>query len=343
MDRNSQFRAALTDASRTLAGYKLFAKPEWNIDLRSVWHSIVAAEQLSFHRAAFVLGTDQSVVSRKVRALEDQLGVSLFERNRTGVRLTLAGKEFIDQAKSALDDLDYAVKSARSAGNGSRGQLLIGFFCSLAGGYLRELLVEFARAHETVTIDVRHGDPRDHIQQIRNRTMDIAFFTGHPDLPDCDFELLWHERVFCVVPERHPLASFNAVDWSQLRNEKFIVSREEPGPEIHEYLIARLATVGFHPQVRRLSVCRENLIHLVAMGFGLTLTSESTIATPFQGVAFKPIGGEADVLPCVGVWSPTNDNPALRRFVSLARSLKRAWAGAPQEWHQKRPSNARPS
>ncbi|SJZ60926.1 DNA-binding transcriptional regulator, LysR family [Enhydrobacter aerosaccus] len=331
MHRNSQSRALPKDVTSALVGRHLLATPEWNISLRSVWHSIVAAEQLSFHRAASVLGTDQSVVSRKIRALEDQLGVSLFERNRAGVRLTRAGKEFINQAKSALSDLDYAVKSARCAGNGSRGQLRIGFFCSLAAGFLRQLLVEFARAHKTVTIDVSHGAPRDHIQQIRDRAMDIAFFTGHPELPDCDVELLWHERVFCVVPEGHPLGSVEAVDWSRLRNETFIVSHDEPGPEIHEYLIMRLATVGFHPKIRRLAVCRESLIHLVAMGFGLTLTSESTIATPFRGVMFKPICGQTDVLPCVGVWSPANDNPALRRFVSLARALKTARAAARPE------------
>ena len=330
MERNSGREGLAGDAPPHLGGRQLLTSPEWNIDLRSVRYAIVAGGQLSFHRAAAVLGTDQSVVSRKIRSLEDRLGVSLFERNRTGVRLTHAGKEFIDQAKSALGDLDHAVKSARGAGNGSRGQLRIGFFCSLATGFLRELLIEFAHAYKTVLIDVSHGAPRDHIQQIRNRAMDIAFCTGLPEVPDCDVELLWHERVFCVVPENHTLALVDAVDWPQLRNERFIVSRDEPGPEIHDYLIARIATLGYHPHVRRLSVCRENLIHLVAMGFGLTLTSESTTATPFPGVVFKPMGEHADILPCVGVWSPANDNPALRRFVSLARSLKKSRNAVPR-------------
>ena len=89
------------------------------INLRAIWHLIVVSEQRSFHRAANVIGTDQSVVSRRIRALEDELGVSLFERDRAGVRLTTAGKEFVSQAKTALCDLDYAVKSARSAGRGS--------------------------------------------------------------------------------------------------------------------------------------------------------------------------------------------------------------------------------
>jgi hypothetical protein len=60
------------------------------------------------------------------------------------------------------------------------------------------------------------------------------------------------------------------------------------------------------------------------MGFGATLTSESAVATPCGGVRFSPVAGDADLLPTVGVWLPGNDNPALRRFVSLARAMKKA-------------------
>jgi DNA-binding transcriptional LysR family regulator len=317
-------RAGPDDAISTLGNGLIVAVAGSKINLHAILHSIVALEQRSFHRAANVIGTDQSVISRRIRGLEDELGVSLFERDRTGVRPTTAGKEFIHRARAALCDLDYAVKLARSAGNGSSGFLRVGFLCSLGSGFLRDLLTEFAQGHKTVTVDVAYGGSRDHIRQIRDRSMDIAFFTGLPDLPDCNVELLWHERVYCALPEDHRFSSLEAIHWPDLQSECFIVGREEPGPEIHEYLIRRLATLGFHPDVRRLSVCRESLFHLVAMGFGATLTSESAVATPFRGVRFKPIAGDEDLLPTVGVWLPGNDNPALRRFVSLARVMKNA-------------------
>lgn len=298
------------------------------IDLLSVWHAVVAADQLSFHRAATVIGVRQSAVSRRVRALEDELGVSLFERKVSGVYPTTAGLEFLHHARSILSDVDYAVKVSRAAGRGATGHLRVGFFASLACGFLRDLLSEFKRQHGNVDIDVWHGGPDDHIRQIRDHSMDIAFCTGSPELSDCDVELLWSERVYCVLPATHRLAKRASVDWADLRDESFIVSRDEPGPEIHEYLIRRLATLGFHPSVRRLAVCRESLIHLVAMDFGVTLTSESTISTPFRGIVFRPFKSARDVLPCVGIWSPENDNPALRRLISLARSLKstHTWA-----------------
>jgi DNA-binding transcriptional LysR family regulator len=317
-------RAGIDDAISSLGGGLIFAIAGSKINLHAILQSIVVLEQRSFHRAASIIGTDQSVVSRRVRKLEDELGVSLFERHRTGVRPTAAGTEFIFKARAALRDLDYAVKSARSAGSGSTGFIRVGFLCSLASGFLRTLLIEFAQDHRAVTVDVAYGGSRDHIRQIRDRSMDIAFFTGVPELPDCDVELLWHERVYCALPEEHRLSSLKAVQWPDLQAESFIVSRDEPGPEIHEYLIRRLATLGFHPRVRRLSVCRESLFHLVSMGFGVTLTSESAVTTPFHGIQFKPVDGDDDLLPTVGVWLPGNDNPALRRLVSLARAMKSA-------------------
>src|ERR1700726_1714030 len=82
------------------------------IDLVSVTQGLVVAECLSFRRAARVLGTQQSAISRRVRALEDVLGVSLFERNPAGVRPTTAGAQFFEQARDGLRQLYDAIKTA---------------------------------------------------------------------------------------------------------------------------------------------------------------------------------------------------------------------------------------
>ena len=74
----------------------------------------------------------QSVIGRRVRALEDKLGVSLFERTPGGVRLTTAGARFFEQARAGLRQLDDAVQTAGAAGRGVIGQLHIGIFLTLA-------------------------------------------------------------------------------------------------------------------------------------------------------------------------------------------------------------------
>lgn len=91
------------------------------------------------------------------------------------------------------------------------------------------------------------------------------------------------------------------------------------GLGIQDHVIKRHTNLGHHPRVQRFDVGRETLVHLVALGLGVCLTSEATIVTSFPEVVFRPIAGRAEVLPFSGVWSPSNDNPAFRRFLSLAR------------------------
>ena len=149
----------------------------------------------------------------------------------------------------------------------------------------------------------------------------MAFLTGTPVADGCDRAHLWNERVFVTLPSDHELAHRDEISWDDLRDRHFIVSETDPGPEIHDYLVKHLAELGHHPSVERHGVGRDNLMPLVAIGQGLTLTSEATTAARFPGVIYRPLANE--VLPFCAIWSPQNDNPALRRLLSLARTMSK--------------------
>jgi DNA-binding transcriptional LysR family regulator len=291
------------------------------IKLVSLSQALVVAEQLSFTRAAKILGIRQSTVSRRVRALEDQLGVSLFERDVTGVRLTEAGRRFLDRARSGLAEIDHAVKAAGNAGRGAEGTIRIGIMSSVSAGFVRELLRTFHESHPAISIDVAEGSASEHIARITERQLDVAFVTGRSPPLRCDSLLLWEAHVFAVLPERHVLAGSDPIGWNALKEEHFIVSRAAPGPEIHDYIVQRAAELGHAPSVERHDVSRETLMHLVALGFGLSLVSEGATGTRYPDVVFRPLATPEDVLPYSAIWLPGNDNPALRRFLSLARSM----------------------
>jgi DNA-binding transcriptional LysR family regulator len=294
------------------------------IDLISIRQALLVAEHLSFRQAASALGVRQSAVSRRVRSLEDILGVSLFERYHAGVRVTAAGAQFLEQARRALYQLDYAIKTAGAAGRGANGRLSIGIFSSIAAGFMRELMRAYFGDHPDVTIRIVASE---HIALIRKRRLDVAFVRGLPVVPDCEVAQLWTERVFVALPHGHAFCAKDEIGWELLRNEKFILRQTEPGPQIHDYLIARLADLGYYPSVQRFDVGRDTLMHLVALGLGVSFASESATAASFPEVVFRPIAGDAELLPFGAVWSPSNDNPAFRRFLSLARILAAKWSG----------------
>jgi DNA-binding transcriptional LysR family regulator len=169
------------------------------------------------------------------------------------------------------------------------------------------------------------GEPVDHVAAIRQLRLDVAFITGTSEWPDCETEQLWFERVFAVLPFDHSLNSRDALTWGDLSGERFIVSDAAPGPEIHDYLVQRLAAFGYHPEIQAQYVGRDNLLSLVGVGRGGTVMSEAGTAAQLPGVVYKPITNE--ILPFCAVWSPRNDNPAGRRLLSLARSMTRSDRG----------------
>lgn len=300
-------------------------------DLKHLEYFVAAAEYPSFRQAAARLDVRQSVLSRRIRALEDELGVSLFQRDKSGVRLTLAGQRFLARAKSNLADLEDMVKAARNAGRGLTGHLRIGAMSTLGPGILHDLVRGYADQHSDVEIHFVQGGSKGLIAQVRDRSLDLAIIMGNWNEPNCDQLCLGHERVFVAVPENHRLALCGAIEWPALREERLIVPRAAPGPEVHQSLIKHLSGNGELPPVVTHDVDPAALINLVGLGFGITLTCESAVGITYPGVVFRPLVGPDDLIPVGAVWSPENDNPALRRFVSLAKSMaRRAAKPAPQ-------------
>lgn len=100
-----------------------------------------------------------------------------------------------------------------------------------------------------------------------------------------------------------------------------------------------LATLGRHPEIQVQSVGRDNLLPLVAIGRGLTLVSEAMTVAWLPGITYRPIVGE--ILPFSAVWSPSNDNPAFRRLLSMARTRAKATARVHAEGMRSTSTNAR--
>jgi DNA-binding transcriptional LysR family regulator len=273
------------------------ALPGWSsnsglpaVSLISIAQALLVAEHLSFRQAARVLGARQSAVSRRVRSLEDTLGVSLFERYHGGVRITAAGARFFDRARSALAQLDHAVKIAGAAGRGENGHLRIGIFSSIAAGFLRHLIRTFREQHPDVALQISEIASRDHLALIRKGRLDVAFVMGTPAVPNCEVLQLWTEQIFVILPQGHALCARKEIEWEAVRDEHFILRHSDPGPAIQDYVIKRLADLGHRPSVQKFDVGRETSVHLVALGLGVSLTSEATIANCFPEVEFRPIG-----------------------------------------------------
>lgn len=287
------------------------------LDLRYLRFALAAAEYGSFRRAAIMLSVPQSSISRRVQALEDRLGVAIFDRQYSGVTLTPAGALFLETAKASADQLSHAIASVERFRSGTDGSIQIGIFTSLSSGFLRDLLRQFAKTHGGVEVRLNSGSPEHLVAKLLSGALDVIFVTGDQRIDGCEATKLWDEDVFVVLPDTHPLARAERLRWEDLRDQKFIVSAGGPGPEIADYLVKYLGDLGYRPAIQSHDVGRDDLMHLVSIGYGVTLTSQSTLGTRFPGVTLRPLADAGGPLPWRAVWRSKNRNPALKRLLNL--------------------------
>ena len=288
-------------------------------EFRHLRYFLAAVEHGSFRKAAAALHVQESTISRRIRDLEDNIGASLFHRHSAGVRLTIAGEKFLARAREIMRHIAESSTEVVAIGRVEEGRIRIGNHGSLCSGFLCELLCSFRVSHPGVATELIDGAPVDLVAEIRKLRLDVAFVAGARNWEECDTAQLWTERGFVALSDGHPLAARGELDWQDLGDETFVVSEALPGPDIRDCLVKRLAKLGYAPNIRCHQVDRHNLMSLVGMGEGLTLINEASTAAQFPSICYRPIKGE--VLPFNAVWSPVNDNPAMRRLLSLARTI----------------------
>ncbi|WAC61280.1 LysR family transcriptional regulator [Brevundimonas sp. SL130] len=293
------------------------------IPLVSLRHALAAAEYLNFRHAANFLGVSQSGVSARIKALEQELGIVLFERRHRGVRLTEAGRIFVAEIAVGIEQLDHAIKIAGVVSTGTVGRLSIGLHSSIASGFLADLRGRFRETYPNIEHVIVEGRSAQTISQVRDGKLDIAFVMGTTDLPDCHSRILWSEAFVIALPIQHPLTARDHILWSDLAPEIFLVRHGCAGPQLQDHIVRRLSEREKTPHIRRCDVGRDTLMHLVASGDGVTLTTESASRVPFPGVVFRPIADEAEQARFSAIWSPHNRSPALKNLLDLATEMSR--------------------
>lgn len=289
------------------------------VPLAALIHAVAVGEHLNFRHAAVALGVSQSSVSERIRALEETLGVRLFERGHRGVRLTEAGRFFLAHVADGIEQLDYAVKAAGMIGGGACGRIRIGVPTTIATGFLAELLHRYREQWPGVEMDLFDGRARDAIFQVREGRLDVAFVAAITEVPDCHSRPLWTEPLFIALSDNDPRADAKGLFWRDLSEDLFLVRYDGTGPQEHDHIARRFGERGLLPKVQRCDVDRCMLLSMIAADYGITLASEATSRIAMSGVAFIPILDEPEPITFGAVWSPHNNGKALRGLLDIAR------------------------
>ena len=294
-------------------------RPSPAFSLQNLRYALAAADYGSFRRAAEGLLLRQSTLSRCVRQLEESIGTAVFERSSGGVRATQAGRQFLRGARFILEQVEALAARTQSTGRGEAGRLAVGFYTSLAAGNLRATLIDVSQRFPRLELEMFESSRGRLVTALRNGVVDIAIVPGATALPESKTMPLWSERILVAVPEGHALAERELVHWIDLREEKILLSRRDPGPELHDLLIAKVTSPGDRPKIVRHRAGLANLKSLVGAGFGVTLLTEASAGANFVGVIYRELrdGAEPARIGYSAHWRPDNQNPALTNILKI--------------------------
>lgn len=247
-----------------------------------------AAREGHITHAADRLGVPQSSVSRRIKALEHTMGVSLFQQIGRGVALTTAGRELHARTRETIRELDDAINTVRSHADPDSGIVRFGFPLTLGPVSVPSLLAEFHRDAPRIRLHLVQAHGEALAAMVRDGRLDLAVMIPPPE--DLVVTVLGSQPLLLHVADTHPLAERDRVDLGELADEHFIAG--PPTYHVRTELDNYCRAAGFDPYIAFEISEFDTIRALVAQGLGIALLPRAEIPQP--GVATVQVSGIAD-------------------------------------------------
>ncbi|MGW7679957.1 LysR family transcriptional regulator [Kribbella sp. NPDC054772] len=286
-----------------------------DLDLRKLRYFVAVAEELHFGRAAERLHIAQPVLSRQIRALEDELRAQLFVRTKRSTELTAAGRQLLDDARPLLAGADATRRRVARAARGAK-TFTIGFMPGLT---VTEAVRAFGALHPEIEVELIRSTWNDQVDVLRDGRADVSVVRLPIDQAGLTVRPLFEEPRVAMLPTGHRLAGKLAIDITDLADEH-LLQDPDAVPEWRDIAVElRTGTAKPVPAMRSVE---EKLEH-VATGRGVSIIPLS-VATFYQrsDVVAVPVGNLAHNTVCLA-WTATRRSHLLQDFAALAPTV--AW------------------
>lgn len=283
-------------------------------DVRQVRAFLVVAGELHFGRAAERLFTSQPALSRTIHALEDAVGVSLFERSTRRVRLTSAGEAFAAECSLALGHLERASTAALEAADGRAGRLRVGYMDFAINGRLPSLLQGFRAGFPRAVVDLEYNPSSKQRVALLEGRIDIGFVIGEFESQKVLNVLVDQNDYVALLPDTHPLASRRTLRLADLAEEPFVMGTEDAFSTFRRLFFPVCHTIGLFPNIVQLASNTSGIFGMVAAGVGVSVYAGCARNLGRVGVVVRPLVDVSDMIPTFAVWVADNPSEVLHGF-----------------------------
>jgi DNA-binding transcriptional LysR family regulator len=292
---------------------------------RDLRYFVAVADELHFTRAAERLFVSQPALSKQIRALERQLGATLFLRDRQGVELTSAGAALLPSARRVLKAWDEAWSAVEGAKAAQRSTLVVGMSTSPGrGGLLPAIRSRFGDAHPDAVLRLRQVGWEDPTAGLADGSSDVAFvWLPLPEQERYDHLVVAEEPRLVAFPEAHRLAARDEVDFADLLGEPFLALPEAAGP-LRDYWLATDARGGRPARIGAEVASTEETYEALTAGLGVVLLAAGNAPLiTLGGVVTRPVRGVSPSRFALA-WPRASANPLVHGYATACRRSRAA-------------------
>jgi DNA-binding transcriptional LysR family regulator len=281
-------------------------------------------------KAAALLNTTQSAVSRSIADLEQTIGARLLDRNSQGIEPTRYGRALLKRGVAVFDELKQGVRDIEFLSNPEAGELLIGSGSAVAEGFVLAVIDRLSQQYPQVAYHLIPGALLALHDQLRERRIELAFSgsSGLDPQEDIDAEVLFEEPLVVAASAENPWIRRRKIDLAELVHEPWTWS--PPGSIVHKLVVEAFRARGLDPPRPTVYTDAVNLrIRLAATRGFLTIVPASMLAFPAKHETLRrlPVG-----LPTtrrrMGIFTLKNRtlSPLAQLFIECARDIANSLA-----------------
>ena len=298
------------------------------MDLRQLRSFVAVAQELSFRVAAKRLGMSQPPLSRQIKALEEDVGVRLLERDRNRrVALTDAGHTFLMDAKRTLAAAEATLRHAREAANGARGRLNVADIAALSTRVVPPLLQAFRTRHPEVEVFMVELERTEQVAALREGRVHVAIYPDLNTPKDRQFQsqVLFSCPMVAALPPDHPHAGakyeHDDLDSHSLAQDTILIPSPEHSPGYAERLERTCSAADFTPAATHPVERVPNLLGMVTTGYGVALLPEVLVRGQVPAGQVRRLRAPVPPFRLNLLWLRQSTSQVLHNFLPAAREV----------------------
>jgi DNA-binding transcriptional LysR family regulator len=293
------------------------------MELRHLRYFVAVGEEQHYGRAAQRLRVAQPALSRQIQDLEDEVGFKLFERLPRGVKLSVAGKLFLEDARRILQQVSEAAARAARVARGQSGTLRIGFTENASWhGVVPDSLRKFRQRHPDAELQLHPAGSVDQVDDIRSGRVDAGFVFNLPTDEELDQLPVAMQHIELAVPKGHPLSKIKRLRLRDLVDAPFVWFPRREAPAFYDRLMHECYRGGLKsPRIVQEAANEATILSLVSHGMGVGWVNGTARWRCPRQVVILSITDLNMPLPMALAWRKDNTSPLLASFIADVQRL----------------------